>query len=68
MATTPSFFSMSVSGSFGFGGRPRPLLIGISGLMDFSGPKRLTGISLNFEPRRNLNGISEVVAYKVYEF
>ena len=38
VATAPSFFSMSVSGSFGLGGRPRPLLI---------------GSSLNFDPRRN---------------
>ena len=41
VATAPSFFSMSVRGSFGLGGRPRPLLI---------------GNSLNFEPRGNLRG------------
>ena len=37
VAIAPSFFSMSVSGSFGLGGRPRPLL---------------TGSSLNLEPKR----------------
>ena len=48
VATAPSFFSMSVSGSFGLGGRPRPLLI---------------GSSLNFDPRRNLRGKRDVIAY-----